>query len=533
MRVSKIISLMASTLVLSACTAENNDVENKRGSEASPTSFSSKANSSSANTSLASLPNTKDYQDHSIPIAATIGDDIISLEDVDARIQLALFDLEWQKYQLRKDALNSFLSQEIQANTLADEKAIITLEPPAPPRIGLPKDQRPIMGTPDAAITMDVFCSYQSSHCARLYPTLSALEQKYSGMIGFRFFDYPQRFHRYGISAANAFRCVADFTQENNKLWAFQSALFANIEQLNHQRYMILAEQLTLNTPEFEECLIGNHHQKAIAEDIAFGKEIGLGNVPVVFINGLYVKGANPAQMYSFYIDQELSRMGHTKPIQASRLPITLLATTVSNLTDQSTADMTLHNNESVIRVRIGEFIQAKARIIDIQASQILIDNQGVTEFIKIQTSQGHQLADAVYDNTITNQADASADVNDNADEELNDESQHRTLPVTGEMILSREWVDNQLLNQTALEKHFYNADHVVEGNHLIKLDNVDNQRFYTTLGLKTGDVVMRINDKWVHETQNPLWASLQQNEAMTLTVVRKGLPYRYDYRIE
>jgi type II secretory pathway component PulC len=100
-------------------------------------------------------------------------------------------------------------------------------------------------------------------------------------------------------------------------------------------------------------------------------------------------------------------------------------------------------------------------------------------------------------------------------------------------MTLSRDWIDNQLLDQTSLEKHFYNADHIVEGNHLIKLDNVDNQRFYTTLGLKTGDVIMRINDQWVHETQNPLWATLQQNELMTLTVMRKGLPYRYDYRIK
>jgi protein-disulfide isomerase/type II secretory pathway component PulC len=512
---------MATILVLSACSAESNVVENKHNNEVSPNTISTKASAT---------PYIKDQQKSSKHIAATFGDKVISLEDLDTRIELALFDLEWQKYQLRKDALNSFLLQEIQANT-SDEQATIILEPPTPPRIGLPKDQRPIMGTPDAEIIVDVFCSYQSSHCARLYPTLVVLVEKYSGMIGFRFFDYPQRFHRYGISAANAFRCAADFTQENIKLWAFQSALFANIDQLNHQRYMLVAEQLNLSSPEFEACVTSNRHQQAIESDIAFGKEIGLGNVPVVFINGLYVKGANPAEMYSFYIDQELNKIGQTKPILASKLPITLLATTVSNIVEQSTAEITHQHNDSIIRVKIGELILPQARIIDIQTHQILIDNQGLTEFIKIQTSQGHQLADAAYDNSTTTQADTSADVNEY--EESEDGSQHRTLPVTGEMTLSREWVDNQLLDQTSLEKHFYNAEHIVEGNHLIKLDNIDNQRFYTTLGLKTGDVVMRINDQWVHETQNPLWASLQQNELMTLTVMRKGLPYRYDYRIE
>jgi len=554
MRISKIINLIATVLLISACNAENNffekasyesasHVSSLSGSDNSPSQAKSahtnqlSANQDRAHQKIASTKNNVNTttQVNDINIVASIGAKVISQKDLDARIQLSLFDLEWQKYQLRKEALHSLIFQETQANKIADQKAIITLIPPTPPRVGLPKDLRPIMGTPNAVVTIDIFCSYQSSHCARLYPTLSELNEKYSGMIGFRFFDYPQRFHRYGISAANAFRCVADYTQEKDKLWAFQSALYADINQLNHQRYMILAEQLELSSSEFERCLVENHHQEDISKDLAFGKQIGLGNVPVLFINGLYVKGAKPLDMYSFYIEQELSLMDHSKQILPSQLPITLLATTVSNIAEQSSAEIINQKNESMVRVKIGELIFPQTRIIDIQTNQILINNQGITEFIKIKTSQGHQLTDANHGNTLTNQNQQEALVGGNGDEDeiLIDSPQRRTLPVTGEMTLSREWVDQQLLDQTALERHFYNAEHIVEGNHLIKLNNVDDQRFYTTLGLKTGDVIMRINDEWVHESQNPLWATLQKNESVTLTVMRKGLPYRYDYQIK
>mgnify|MGYP000568321759 CR=1 FL=1 len=546
MNVSKIISLIAVIFVISACNSENNIFEKMPYASASAADNvnsadnSGSSNQSTQNNKLQTSQLSK-QQKNDTNIAASIGDKVISLKDLDAHIELSLFDLEWQKYQLRKQTLQTLIIQETHAEQITEQRpeqvtdqvTTISLAPPSPPRIGLPKDQRPIMGAQNAVVVIDIFCSYQSSHCARLYPTLTELKQKYSDIVGFRFFDYPQRFHRYGLSAANAFRCAADDKQAMNKLWAFQSALFADINQLNNDRYKVLADQLNLNLPEFEICLSDKRHQKSIAKDIAFGKEIGLGNVPVVFVNGLYIKGENPADMYSFYIDQELEKMDYAKHIPMSQLPITLLATTVSNITDQSSAEITHQNKEGVIRLKIGAMILTQVKIIDIQTNQILITNQGITEYIKIKTSSGHQLTDATPDNTVTNQPQPEVPAEYAEDEELIDKHQRRTLPATGEMTISREWVDSQLLNQTLLEKHFYNADHIVEGNHLIKLDNIDNQRFYTTLGLKTGDVIMRINDQWVHETQNPLWATLQQNDLMTLTVMRKGLPYRYDYRIE
>ena len=72
----------------------------------------------------------------------------------------------------------------------------------------------------------------------------------------------------------------------------------------------------------------------------------------------------------------------------------------------------------------------------------------------------------------------------------------------------------------------------MVEGLHLIKLKDIDDQRFYSSLGLKSGDVIMRVNDEWVHEAQNNLFAVLSDEQEVSLVLMRRGLPVHLRYAI-
>ena len=45
-----------------------------------------------------------------------------------------------------------------------------------------------------------------------------------------------------------------------------------------------IAEQLGIRNHEFDKCIKEKRYQSKISSDVAFGKQIGLGNVPVVFI---------------------------------------------------------------------------------------------------------------------------------------------------------------------------------------------------------------------------------------------------------
>jgi len=476
-------------------------------------------------------------------IVATIGNESIDLNELDNAIQIALFDLEWRKYQLRKDMLGRMLTQR---QALAKGKsaqslgAEILLNPPQAPRIILPRDKRPTKGALDAPILLSVFCSYQSSHCARLQAIIKKIEAYYPESVAFNFYDLPQSFHRYGIPAANAFHCA----QAAGEPWAYQSALYSDISKLDKPRFMNIAEQLGLELNDFASCLDENRYLPNIKADIELASRHGLSSVPVVFINGLYAKGPQNFNAYQYYLNQELAHLGlkpaplkqrHLKQQLAteSQLAISLLATTVSSDANNSTAMLKLPENEQGLIYKKGSHVLEQVQIVKIEDQRILIDNQGRLEFIRLQTSRGHDLKTTA--NKLS--AQASLELMDSADsyDEENPPSdvKQRELPATGEMALSKEWLDNQLINQTQLEQHFYNAEHVVEGHHLVKLDEITDQRFYNTLGFKTGDVLLRVNDQWVHEGQNPLWDSLAKSEAVTVVLMRGGYPVRYDYNIK
>jgi len=476
-------------------------------------------------------------------IVAKIGNQTIELQELDTAIQFSLFDLEWRKYRLRKDMLSRMVTQRQQIlnkKSTDSPSSEILLMPPVAPRIVLPRDKRLVKGKQDAAILISVFCSYQSSHCARLQPIIKQLEAYYDAAIAFNFYDLPQGFHRYGIAAANAYHCA----EAAGSPWTYQSALYSDTSKLDKQRFMNIAEQLSLDLNAFESCLDENRYLVNIKADIDMATKFGLGSVPVVFINGLYVKGPQNFDAYSYYVDQELTQLGlvlnpsnkskKEPKLVASQLPISLLATTVSNDENGSTALIKIPKSEQKSLYKVGDQLLEQVKLVKVEAQRILIDNQGQLEFIKLQISTGHDISPIIVNNETMQMTEEAYETEPSFDEaRQNEEMKQRELPVTGEMILSKDWLEAQLLNQTQLEQHFYLADHVVEGYHLIKLNEITDQRFYNTLGFKTGDVLLRVNNQWVHEGQNPLWDSLSKEEKLTVVIMRGGFPVRYDYNIE
>jgi len=471
-------------------------------------------------------------------VVANVGDDRIELKELDKAVQFALFDLEWRKYQIRKDMLGRMVTQRQAIYSEGTNELVSTeilLSPPSPPRITLIRDKRPIRGNQNSVILSSVFCSYQSSHCARLQTVIQQLETYYQEIISFNFYDLPQGFHRYGVAAANAYHCA----KEAGEPWAYQSALYSDTSKLDKPRLMHIAEQLQFDMKFFESCLDENTYFSTIKSDMDLAKTLGLSNVPVMFINGLYAKGPQSFESYQYYIDQELARLGHepksskeTELIE-STLPITLLATSVSSDPSSSTALIRLPTNDIGAHFNEGELLLDQVRLVKIEAHQILIDNNGSPEFLKLQTSIGHDIT-ALESNSSEQHSPAQPETVPPTDEKLiAAEMKRRELPKTGEMPLSKEWLETQLINQTQLEQHFFLAEHKVEGVHLIKLDQITDQRFYNTLGFKTSDVLLRVNDQWVHENHNPLWDALAKEEDVSVVIMRGGFPIRLDYKIK
>lgn len=389
-------------------------------------------------------------------VVARVGEQTITLGELDNSMQLVLYDTEWRKYQLRAAQLASMM---LNLNN-AQQASESFLERPGPPRLEIPKSLV-VTGNVEAPIRLSVFCSFQSSHCARLQAVLKQLSEQYGELLGFHYFDHPQSFHRYAKSAANAARCAHEFAIYE----PFVEALYMDIANLNKVRFNTIAEQLGAARDGFNACLDEKRHQREVDSDINLSSDLGLGNVPVIFINGLYTKGILTIEDYQYFIDFELAKL-------------------------------------SIVRHKPAQILEAQK--LEISPDQNVLANDPIED--------SYARPDQV--------------VPENS-------SVKRVLPVTGKMTLSKNWVRRQLTERQELEKHIQNAEHVVNGLYnLVKLKDVEQQPFYVTLGLQEGDVLMQVNEEWVHSGQNPLWTALALEEPITLIIMRNGLPIRYDYVI-
>lgn len=460
-------------------------------------------------------------------IVAKVYDELISMQLLDKTIALNLYDLEWRKYELRRAALQTLIKQRSSLNKAKDvitniPVVEILLQPPSAPRIKLPSSQHLIKGNDSAPVTLSLFCSYQSSHCARLQAVIETLELRYQTVINIAFYDLPQNFHRYGKSAANAVYCAEEFGEP----WRFQSALYNNITQLNFERYSINAEQLKMPLDKFKACLNSKKYYTNIEEDITFAATVGLRNVPVLFINGLYVKGPQTADGFAYYIDEELKRISQSSPV-LSYLPLALLATHSADDKKQPTAEIQDLRNKKKGIFNTNDFITPKIQLLNIESKKIIVRHNNIDQFILLTNVRKET------DAPLTRQKESSQNKDKIKERERERAFNKSELMPTGTLTLSKDWMTKQLVNQDELASHFQHAEHVVEGVRLLKLHNVDKSDFYQVLGLQTNDVVLQVNGEWVHEQQNTLWQSLQSESQITLLVMRGGFPIRYNYTVE
>lgn len=465
-RLLNVFLLLSASLFICAC-AEDTD-----SSVEGPDKDPSQVNSQNVNPELFTA--TQQTLSDSMRYALAINGKAIPLSEIDKRIELKLFDLEWAGYELRKAALSEYLAEQSKIQPV--QSATVLLEPPAPPRIILSPGQQATalrfrdMNT-SSPLRLSVFCNYQSSHCARIQSVYQQIRDHYGELVAFEFYDLPLAFHQFALSASHAVRCAHSM----GEFEGFHKALWLHQQALNEASYLILAKQLKLDEVQFRACMKNQSYALAIDAHRILGETLGFNQVPVTLVNGLYVSGPKEFEVFQFYIDQELRRLGYqTTPSPSS------------------------------------------------QANSSNDSNQGQSMAEEIESGAAEPAEHAVA-------RDLPADM---PDPDTLEYKARPVVPAAGEIPLSRDWLDDQLLQQAELESHFKPAEHEVEGVRLSKLSGVGQSEFYQTLGLQEGDVLMRVNEQWVHESQNDLFTLLENAEQVSVVLVRKGLPVHLVYRI-
>jgi protein-disulfide isomerase len=160
----------------------------------------------------------------------------------------------------------------------------------------------PIKGAKDAQVTIVQWSDFQCPFCSRVEPTISKVMDEYKGKVRVAWRDLPLPFHPNAMPAAIAARAAG----EQGKFWEMHDKIFADQQHMDRPTYEKYAQELGLNMASFKAALDADKGKAAIQADALAGGKIGARGTPAFFINGKFLSGAQPFEMFKAKIDEEL-----------------------------------------------------------------------------------------------------------------------------------------------------------------------------------------------------------------------------------
>ena len=181
----------------------------------------------------------------------------------------------------------------------------LVLDPPRHQVDVSPDD--PALGDASATVTLVEFSDFQCPFCARVMPTLKRVQETYGDRVRIVWKDFPlTSIHPQAFKAAEAGQCA----QEQGKFWEYHDRLFTNQQALEPESLKKHAAEAGLNAGKFDACLDAAKYRERVQEQIGVGTRLGVSSTPTVFINGRLVSGAQPYEVFTTIIDEEIERAG-------------------------------------------------------------------------------------------------------------------------------------------------------------------------------------------------------------------------------
>ncbi|MBI2828030.1 MAG: thioredoxin domain-containing protein [Acidobacteria bacterium] len=163
----------------------------------------------------------------------------------------------------------------------------------------------PALGAANAAVTLVEFSDFQCPFCARVMPTLKRVHGAYGDRVRIVWKDFPlTSIHPQAFKAAEAGQCA----REQGKFWEYHDRLFTNQQTLDPESLKKHAAESGLDAGKFNACLDAAKYGERVQEQMGVGARLGVSSTPTVFVNGRLVSGAQPYEVFTAIIDEELER---------------------------------------------------------------------------------------------------------------------------------------------------------------------------------------------------------------------------------
>ena len=168
----------------------------------------------------------------------------------------------------------------------------------------------PMLGNPDAKITIVEWGDYQCTYCHQFHQnTKDQLIQEYvdTGKANFVFRDFPLNGPD-SVLAAEAAYCAGD----QNKYWQYHDELYNNwagerTGWINKKSLDGFASDVGISANQFDTCLNDNKYEKKVLDNQKMAQEIGVDATPTFIIfdsnKATKVEGAQPFSVFKQVLD--------------------------------------------------------------------------------------------------------------------------------------------------------------------------------------------------------------------------------------
>lgn len=164
------------------------------------------------------------------------------------------------------------------------------------------------VGKEDAKVTIFEFSDFQCPYCKNLNATLKKVLAEYKEDVRLVFKNFPLSFHAQANNAAMAAECA----NEQGKFEAYGNKLFDSQadwgQTKDTQKFKTYAQQLGLNSIQFNKCMDDKKYEDNIKQDIEEAKGFGISGTPALFIGNEFKNGAVSYDEIKAVIDQALEK---------------------------------------------------------------------------------------------------------------------------------------------------------------------------------------------------------------------------------
>ena len=187
------------------------------------------------------------------------------------------------------------------------------------PIVKISADNDPVIGDPNAPISIIEFSDFQCPFCARFHiQTLPSILEEYvdQGKVKLIFRDFPiQNIHPNALPASVAAECANEqgkFKEMHDKLFDNQKK-WSGLETANAMLlFSKYALEIGLEQEIFDSCLTNGKYIEEIRNDLNDGRNYGVSGTPGFFIGNdqvgyVELKGAQPFESFKKVIDAQLN----------------------------------------------------------------------------------------------------------------------------------------------------------------------------------------------------------------------------------